>query len=111
VNWRERRAIGIPKRMIIRVTSKDQIMSLRSSKEIKETGIGMIIKFKILSKITFLLMNKERTKMLILKSIFLATSFPHLTQSTYEESLMDSQLNELSKGENTSNNPNRYSLR
>jgi hypothetical protein len=39
------------------------------------------------------------------------SSFPHLTQSAYEESLMDSQLNELSKGEKTSNNPNRYSLR
>jgi hypothetical protein len=25
--------------------------------------------------------------------------FPHLTQSAYEESLMDSQLNELSKGD------------
>jgi hypothetical protein len=39
------------------------------------------------------------------------SSFPHLTQSAYEESLMDSQLNELSKGEKTNNNPNRYSLR
>jgi hypothetical protein len=39
------------------------------------------------------------------------SSFPHLTQAAYEESLMDSQLNELSKGEKTSNNPNRYSLR
>jgi hypothetical protein len=37
--------------------------------------------------------------------------FPHLTQSTYEDSLMDSQLNEMSKGEMTNNNPNRYNLR
>jgi hypothetical protein len=36
---------------------------------------------------------------------------PHLTQSTYEESLMDIQLNELSKGNKASNNPNRYNLR
>jgi hypothetical protein len=28
--------------------------------------------------------------------------FPHLTQSAYEESLMDSQLNELSKGDKAS---------
>jgi ribonuclease HI len=34
-----------------------------------------------------------------------------LTQSTYEESLKDNQLNELSNGEGTSHNPNRYSLR
>jgi hypothetical protein len=39
------------------------------------------------------------------------SSSPHLTQSAYEESLMDSQLNELSKGERTSGNPNRYNLR
>jgi ribonuclease HI len=39
------------------------------------------------------------------------SSFPHLTQSTYEESLMDNQLNELSKGDKASNNPNRYNLR
>jgi hypothetical protein len=38
-------------------------------------------------------------------------SSPHLTQSKYEESLMDSQLNELRKGERTSGNPNRYNLR
>jgi hypothetical protein len=39
------------------------------------------------------------------------SSSPHLTQSAYEEALMDSQLNELSKGERTSGNPNRYNLR
>jgi hypothetical protein len=39
------------------------------------------------------------------------SSSPHLTQSAYEESLMDSQLNELRKGERTSGNPNRYNLR
>jgi hypothetical protein len=37
--------------------------------------------------------------------------FPHLTQSAYEESLMTSQMNELSKGEKTSNSPNKYNLR
>jgi hypothetical protein len=36
---------------------------------------------------------------------------PHLTQSTYEEALISDQLNELRKGEKTSNDPNRYSLR
>jgi hypothetical protein len=37
--------------------------------------------------------------------------FPHLTQYAYEESLMDSQINELSKGENTNSNPSKYNLR
>jgi ribonuclease HI len=37
--------------------------------------------------------------------------FPHLTQSAYEESLMDSQLNELSKGDKASGSPGRYDLR
>jgi hypothetical protein len=38
-------------------------------------------------------------------------SSPHLTQAAYEESLMDIQLNDMSKGERTSDNPNRYNLR
>jgi ribonuclease HI len=37
--------------------------------------------------------------------------FPHLTQSAYEESLMDSQLNELSKGDKPSGSQGRYDLR
>jgi uncharacterized small protein (DUF1192 family) len=37
--------------------------------------------------------------------------FPHMTQSAYEESLMDSQLNELSKGDKASGVRGRYSLR
>jgi hypothetical protein len=37
--------------------------------------------------------------------------FPHLTQSAYEESLMDSQLNELSKGDKVSGGRGRYNLR
>jgi hypothetical protein len=37
--------------------------------------------------------------------------FPHLTQSAYEESLMDSQLNELSKGDKASSSQNKYNLR
>jgi hypothetical protein len=37
--------------------------------------------------------------------------FPHLTQLAYEESLMDSQLNELSKGEKTGGGQGRYNLR
>jgi len=36
---------------------------------------------------------------------------PHLTQSAYKESLMDIHLNELIKGDKTSDNPNRYNLR
>jgi hypothetical protein len=39
------------------------------------------------------------------------SSFPHLTQSAFEESLMDSQLNELSKGKKNSHTPNRYNMR
>jgi hypothetical protein len=39
------------------------------------------------------------------------SSSPHLTQYAYEESLMDSQLNELSKGEKTNDNPSKYNLR
>jgi hypothetical protein len=34
-----------------------------------------------------------------------------LTQYAYEESLMDIQINELSKGEKTNNIPNKYNLR
>jgi hypothetical protein len=37
--------------------------------------------------------------------------FPHLTQSAYEESLMVSQLNELSKGNKASGSQGRYDLR
>jgi hypothetical protein len=37
--------------------------------------------------------------------------FPHLTQTAYEESLMDSQLNELSKGDKASGGRGRYNLR
>jgi len=37
--------------------------------------------------------------------------FPHLTQSACEESLMDSQLNELSKGDKASSSQSRYNLR
>jgi hypothetical protein len=37
--------------------------------------------------------------------------FPHLTQSAYEESLMDSQLNELSKGDKAGDGQGRYNLR
>jgi hypothetical protein len=37
--------------------------------------------------------------------------FPHLTQSAYEESLMNSQLNELSKENKTSGRQGRYDLR
>jgi len=36
--------------------------------------------------------------------------FPHLTQSAYEESLIDSQINELSKGEKANSSPNKYNL-
>jgi hypothetical protein len=35
----------------------------------------------------------------------------HLTQSTYGKSLMDNQINELSKGEKAKENPSRYDLR
>jgi hypothetical protein len=34
--------------------------------------------------------------------------FPHLTQSAYEESLLDSQINELRKGEKANSSPNKY---
>jgi hypothetical protein len=37
--------------------------------------------------------------------------FPHLTQLAYEESLMDSQLNELSQGDKASGSQGRYDLR
>jgi hypothetical protein len=39
------------------------------------------------------------------------SSFPHLTQSAYEESLMENQLKEPSKGEKASHTPNKYNLR
>jgi hypothetical protein len=37
--------------------------------------------------------------------------FPHLTQAAYEESLMDIQLNELSKGDKVNDGRGRYNLR
>ena len=37
--------------------------------------------------------------------------FPHLTKSAYEESLMDGQLNELSKADKASGGRGRYNLR
>jgi hypothetical protein len=37
--------------------------------------------------------------------------FPHLTQSAYEESLINTQINELSKGEKAIITPSRYNLR
>jgi hypothetical protein len=36
---------------------------------------------------------------------------PHLTQSSYEKSLMDIQINDLSKVEKTKENASRYNLR
>jgi hypothetical protein len=39
------------------------------------------------------------------------SSFPHLTQYANEDSLMDNQLNDLSKGDKSNNKPNRYNLR
>jgi hypothetical protein len=36
---------------------------------------------------------------------------PHLTQSAYEQSLMNIQINELSKGKKAKENTNRYNLR
>jgi hypothetical protein len=59
--------------LIIEVILEDQIIPLRSSKEIQEIGIGMIKNSKLLSKITLLLMKKKRMKKLILKSIVLVT--------------------------------------
>jgi hypothetical protein len=37
--------------------------------------------------------------------------FPYLTQSIYEESIMNSQFNEFGKGEKSKDTPNRYHLR
>jgi hypothetical protein len=73
LKFEERRAIRTPRMMIIGVISEYPIIPLRSSKEIKEIGIVMTTKSKPLSKITWLLMKKERKKMLILKSIVLVT--------------------------------------
>jgi ribonuclease HI len=44
-------------------------------------------------------------------SLEVTPPFPHLTHSTYEESLMNSQLNELSKGNKASGGRGRYNLR
>jgi hypothetical protein len=40
-----------------------------------------------------------------------APSFPHLTQSAYEESLMNIQIHELGKGERAGHTSHRYNLR
>jgi len=44
-------------------------------------------------------------------SVEVAPPFPHLTKSAYEESLMDSQLNELSKGDKAGGGRGRHNLR
>jgi hypothetical protein len=44
-------------------------------------------------------------------SLEVTPPFPHLTQSAYEESLMNSQLNELSKEDKASGGRGRYNLR
>jgi uncharacterized small protein (DUF1192 family) len=44
-------------------------------------------------------------------SVELTPPFPHLTRSAYEESLMDGQLNEFSKGDKASSGRGRYNLR
>jgi hypothetical protein len=37
--------------------------------------------------------------------------FPYLTQYAYEESLLDNQINEISKGDKSNRSPNKYNLR
>jgi ribonuclease HI len=44
-------------------------------------------------------------------SVEVTPPFPHLTRSAYEESLMNSQLNELSKGDKAGGGRGRYNLR
>jgi len=44
-------------------------------------------------------------------SVEVTPPFPHLTQSAYEDSLMDGQLKELSKGDKSSGGRGRYNLR
>jgi hypothetical protein len=44
-------------------------------------------------------------------SVEVTPPFPHLTQSVYEESLMNSQLNELRKGDKDGGGRGRYNLR
>jgi hypothetical protein len=73
----------------------------------------MIIKSKPLSKI-ILVTDEEGEEEEIDPEIHClgdTSPFPHLTQSAYKESLMDNQINELSKGDKTNSNPNKYNLR
>jgi ribonuclease HI len=44
-------------------------------------------------------------------SLEVTSPFPHLTKSAYEESLMDGQLNELSRGDKAGGGRGRYNLR
>ena len=44
-------------------------------------------------------------------SVKVTPPFPHLTKSAYEESFMNGQLNELSKGDKASGGRGRYNLR
>jgi hypothetical protein len=60
-----------PKILRLGIVLKDQLIPLRSSKEIIEIGIEMIRKSKLLSKITWLLMKMKRKKISILRSIAL----------------------------------------
>jgi hypothetical protein len=71
-------------------------------------------KFRPLFKtILWLRGKKEKQTSLILEIHCFGDTptFPHLTQSTYEESLMDNQLNELSKDGKASGGQGKYDLR
>jgi ribonuclease HI/uncharacterized small protein (DUF1192 family) len=46
-----------------------------------------------------------------IRCLEVASPFPHLTKSAYEESLMNGQLNELSKGDKAGGGRGRYNLR
>jgi hypothetical protein len=100
--------------LITEATSGGQItMLLILCQGNKGTETGMIRKFKPPFKTTLLLMRKGKKRSMTLKFIVLETPphFPHLTQSAYEESLMNNQINDLSKGEKSISSPNKYNLR
>jgi hypothetical protein len=107
--------IKIPKMLTTEAISGGQItMFLRVCQGKKGAEIEMIRKSRPLSKIT-LLIDEERGEEELDPEIHCigdTSPFPHLTQSAYEEYLMNIQINELSKGEKAnSSSPNKYNLR
>ena len=95
--------------LIIGVVSKYQTMPLGSSKEIEDRD-DQRIQAPLQNSLVTNEEGGEEDANPKIHCIGDTSSPPHLTRYAYEEALMGIKLNDLSKGERTSGNPNRYNL-